>query len=298
MIAENPWCIIVNLKTCNARAWKAWQKFLQENNVRVRFHFTQSISEVSNILADQISNGQKRFLFAGGDGSLHHGGNLLIHLAGDRSHEMIVGVLPCGTGNDWFRTYGLSKGDLIASLQQNKSAPLHLLKLEWPDGTHRYAFNMVGGALDAAVVDYIDSDRFQFAGFLKYPIALIGTLMKPHIWIGEIIVDGKSHTGNWLSIQAGFGKYCGGGMYVLPHAEPSKAGVLLMRPKSIFKLLTSLPKLYNGKIADQKKAIAMHFSTIEINHTGDKIPLEADGEWLGHTPVTITTVMGLMKRLV
>jgi len=101
-----------------------------------------------------------------------------------------------------------------------------------------------------------------------------------------------------LTIQAGFGKYCGGGMYVLPHAESNRAALLLMKPKSIGKMITSLSKLYNGKIAEQKEAIALHFTSMEINHTGIPIPIEADGEWLGYSPVKINVEYGLLNRLI
>lgn len=103
--------------------------------------------------------------------------------------------------------------------------------------------------------------------------------------------------GEWLTIQAGFGKYCGGGMYVLPHAEEIKAALLMMKPKSLWRLLTSLPKLYNGKVSQQKEAIALHFSVMEINHYGAPIPIEADGEALGSTPLKLKVVTGILNRL-
>lgn len=298
MAIEISWTIIVNLKTCKPRRWKAWQNLLHANGISFSLHLTKSISELSDILHHQLSLGQRHFLFIGGDGTLHHGGNLLLHHAGEKSNEIIIGLLPCGTGNDWIRTYGISQNEIIESLILKRSAPLQVLKLQWPDGSTRYAFNMVGGALDAAVVEYLDVNKFQFAGFLKYPLGLLATLMKPHKWNAILKVDGQQIEGPLLTIQAGFGKYCGGGMFVLPHAGNDQAGLLIMRPKSLMRLLTSLPKLYNSKIAHQKEAIAMHFSTLEINHTGEKIPLEADGEFLGYTPVTITAMKGIMNRLI
>ena len=157
---------------------------------------------------------------------------------------------------------------------------------------------MVGGGLDAAVVNSIDNSRFRLGGFLKYPIALLMTLMKPHKWFASIVVDEKTFEGDWLTIEAGFGKYCGGGMYVLPHAKENSAALLLMKPKSLGRIITSIRKLYNGNIGDQKEAITMSFSKIEVLTSDDHIPLEADGEWLGYSPVTITTEMGIMQRLV
>ena len=156
---------------------------------------------------------------------------------------------------------------------------------------------MVGAALDAAVVDAINNSRYANAGVLKYAIGLVATLFKPHSWEGTIIIDGKAIEDDWLTIEAGFGKYCGGGMYVLPHATADNAGLLLMKQKSLVKIFTSLPKLYNGNISQQKEAITRHFTKLEIVHSNKAIPIEADGEWLGYTPVVITAEKGIIQRL-
>ncbi len=297
MSAESPWCVIVNLQTCKIRVWKKWKSLLEENYIPHLIFQTNSIDQLSDVVNDLLAKGHRYFLFAGGDGTIHQGGNYLIQHGKEISNEVVIGVLPCGTGNDWVRSFGIPTRKIIDSLKLRKTVPLNLLRLQWPDGRKRFAFNMVGGALDAAVVDSLNKSSLPILGAIKYPIALLKTLTKPHEWKGSITVDGKKLTGNWLTIQAGFGKYCGGGMYVLPHAEENNAGLLLMRPKTFSKLITSLPKLYNGKIAEQKEAIAMHFSTMEINHVEKPIPIEADGEFLGYSPVIITTLNGVMNRL-
>jgi len=259
---------------------------------------TTSLEQVSNILTILLSEGNRHFLFAGGDGTIHHGGNLLLQLAGGSSRDLVIGALPSGSGNDWVRSYGIEKSKLGRSLKNLQTVPLNVIRLTWPDGKERYAFNMIGGALDAAVVDTLLKSKVMIPGSIKYPIALVKTILKPHRWTGSLDVDGKTYSGDWLTIQAGFGKYCGGGMYVLPHAESNRAALLLMKPKSIGKMITSLSKLYNGKIAEQKEAIALHFTSMEINHTGFPIPIEADGEWLGYSPVKINVEYGMLNRVI
>lgn len=295
---EPHWSVIINSTTCSDKEWTRWQRLLDQNNISYSAFTTDSIESLSGTLSKLLVEGNLYFLFAGGDGTLHHGGNLLIKLAGAASKMITIGVLPSGSGNDWARTFGIETGRLVESLKEGQTVPLHLIKLSWPDGKERYAFNMVGGALDAAVVDFLSSSKINNAGSIKYPLALLKTLMKPHRWNGQLLIDGIVYEGDWLTIQAGFGKYCGGGMYVLPHADTESAGLLLMRPKSLLKLLTSLPKLYNGKVAQQKEAIALHFNSIEIQHNEIPIPIEADGEWLGTSPVNINVEYGMLNRLV
>ena len=297
MTSGQPWNIIINLSTCSTREWSKWQSLLERNKISFAAHQTESLDQVSVILSSLLEKGNQKFLFAGGDGTLHHGGNLLLRLAGEKSIHLMIGVLPSGTGNDWVRTFGVDENKIIVSLKEEHCTPLNVIKMTWPNGRVHYAFNMVGGALDAAVVDSLGKSKLNIPGSIKYPIALLKTLMKPHRWNGIISVDGLNYDGDWLTIQAGFGKYCGGGMYVLPHAETNRAAILLMKPKSILRLLTSLPKLYNGKIAQQREAVALHFSTAEINHSRIPIPIEADGEWLGESPVRLEVCLGKIKRI-
>src|SRR5688500_13555360 len=104
-----PWCIIINLNTCKERAWKRWQQKLDHNAIDYTSYSSDTISTLSLILSQLITSGHRHFLFAGGDGTLHHGGNLLIEHAGDKAKDITIGVLPCGTGNDWWRTFGIPK---------------------------------------------------------------------------------------------------------------------------------------------------------------------------------------------
>lgn len=297
-MSSNQWCIIVNKTTCFKSGWKKWQRLLDANDIQCSLYGTNSVNEFSDIIQKLVGSGNKYFLFVGGDGTIHHGGNLLLYHAAERAKDIVIGMLPCGTGNDWVRSFGVPKEDLIESLRKKTSAPLNILRIEWPDGHVHFAMNMLGAALDAAVVDLLNEKGYSKSSALKYPVALLKTLLKPHHWPGTLIVDGTNFQNDWLTIEAGFGKYCGGGMYVLPHANGNQAGLLMMKQKSLAKILINLPKVYNGKIAQQKEAIAMHFQSLEIHHTLKPIPLEADGEWLGYTPVTITPVYGAMRRIV
>ena len=93
-----PWCIIINQQTCSERKWILWKTCLEKHNIFFTVHKSYTISNFSYILSQLISSGNKYFLFAGGDGTLHHGGNLLIEHAGNKTSDIIIGLLPCGTG--------------------------------------------------------------------------------------------------------------------------------------------------------------------------------------------------------
>lgn len=291
------WCIIVNRQTCTS-GWKKWEAFLGVNKISYSLHHTYSIEEAQGSLRTLYENGNRHYLLVGGDGTIHHAVNILMQLAGHRSSEITIGVLPCGTGNDWVRSFGTTKEKLARNIREEFTAPFNLIKLTWPDGRTRYAVNMVGGALDAAVVFNLKRVSFNIPSWILYPYGLLKTLMKPHQWSGTLKVDHDTYTCDILTIQAGFAKYCGGGMYVLPHAREDSPGLLIMKPKKLLHLLFQLNTIYNGKIIKHKEATALHFEEIDITHSGTPIPIEADGEYLGTSPVKLSACFAAMKRIV
>jgi len=296
-MTQTSWNVIVNRQTCSS-GWKKWEHFLQRNDISYMLHHTYSVEEAHQVLSDAYAQGSLHFLFVGGDGTIHHGVNSLMQIAGQESLKITIGVLPCGTGNDWVRTYGTIKEKLGKNIKEEYTAPYNLIKLTWPDGRIHYAANMVGGALDAAVVNNIKRASYHIPSWILYPYGLLKTLMKPHAWSGTLAVDHDTYTGDILTIQAGFAKYCGGGMHVLPHAREDSPGLLLMKPKKLSKLLFQLHTIYNGKILSHKEALGRHFEVIDISHTGTPIPIEADGEWLGTSPVRLEACFDALKRIV
>ncbi len=291
------WQVIINRQTC-ATGWKKWHAFLEENGISSQLHHTYSIDEAYTTITSLYQQGHLHYLFVGGDGTIHHGVNKLMELSGDQSAAITMGVLPCGTGNDWVRSFGTPLDRLATSIREEYTAPYNIIRITWPDGRTRYAANMVGGALDAAVVLNLKRFSFRIPSWILYPYGLLKTLMKPHLWKGVIRYDQEVFTGEFLTLQAGFAKYCGGGMHVLPHAREDSPGLLIMKPKKLLHLLFQLHTIYNGQIGRHKEAVVKHFEHIDINHTDTPIPIEADGEFQGTTPVKLDACFDAMKRIV
>lgn len=290
------WTVVINRITCR-NAWTTWQAWLEREAIPHTLIHSQSLDDLHNALSGALASGVRHFLFVGGDGTMHHGCNGLLALAGDRASELTVGLLPCGTGNDWVRTFGQPNDKLAQAIRHGSTRPMHVLRVEWSDGRVRFAINMLGGALDAAVVRGLKRASLRIPSFILYPYGLMKALLKPHTWTGTIETDRQTINGAFLTLQAGFGRYCGGGMNVLPHAEVDQPGLLVMRPKSLLAILLQTPDIYNGRILRHKEAIAGHFDSIRITHAGTPIPLEADGEWLGESPVQVRTIYGAMHQV-
>jgi len=284
--APIPFSVIINRTTCR-KAWVEWHAWLDREGIPHELFHTHTLGELETTLEQLLGEGRRHFLFVGGDGTMHHGCNTLLRLAGEGVPGLAAGLLPCGTGNDWIRSFGLSREQLADHLRTGTTRALPILRIRWPAGRIRYAINMLGGALDASVVRGLRRAPVRIPSFILYPYGLLKALLKPHTWPARIETDQLTFEGDILTLQAGFGRYCGGGMFVLPHARPDQPGILVMKPKRLLRILLQTPDIYNGRILRHKEAVYGSFDKIEITHTGWPMPLEADGEWLGESPVTV-----------
>lgn len=295
--AGNSWTVIINSTTCRHRS-KEWLEWLSDQQINYQFYQTTSLSELHSVLEATYMNGNRRYLFVGGDGTMHQGVNCLMQISKEGAKELIVSLLPCGTGNDWVRSFGRKKEMLASALKSSDKKPMHLIKVQWPDGRVRYAVNMLGGGLDASVVKGLRNFPWKWPALILYPLGLVMALLKSHHWNVRIRTNESGYDEKLLTLQAGFGQYCGGGMYVLPFANGDvPAALLMIKQKSLLSILLSTPKIYNGKILRQKQAIGAHFMNMEITHTDKPFPVEADGEFLGYSPCTLTVMINPIWRI-
>ena len=60
------------------------------------------------LIKTAITNGYRKFICIGGDGTLHHMVNGVMNQNQIPSHKISIAVIPIGTGNDWVKNYNIS----------------------------------------------------------------------------------------------------------------------------------------------------------------------------------------------
>ena len=110
---------------------------------------------------------------------------------------------------------------------------------------------------------------------------------------GEVTVraGGEEHRGRMHDVIVANGRYLGGGMKMLPDAEPDDGlfDVLLIGDLTKRDLLLTLPKTYRGRHLPHPKATLLRGATVEIE-SPEPLPVELDGEQPGTTPVRFEIV--------
>ena len=221
----------------------------------------------------------------GGDGFIHE---IIQHLV---SRNLPLGVIPCGTGNDFARSLGIHQLSFEKQLEVignpiTKSIDLGLVGKSW------FAAILSSG-FDALVNERANLMTWP-KGRMKYNIAMIEKLiaLKSHPY--RIRLDQSEIHIEATIVTVANGASYGGGMKVCPEAslEDGLFDVMVLGKVSRFELLKVFPKVYRGTHVGHPAVTFYRCSEIEIDGFGSSF---ADGEPVSQLPLTATCVSGALK---
>ena len=221
----------------------------------------------------------------GGDGFIHE---IIQHLV---PRNLPLGVIPCGTGNDFARSLGIHQLSFEKQLEVignpiTKSIDLGLVGKSW------FAAILSSG-FDALVNERANLMTWP-KGRMKYNIAMIEKLiaLKSHPY--RIRLDQSEIHIEATIVTVANGASYGGGMKVCPEAslEDGLFDVMVLGKVSRFELLKVFPKVYRGTHVGHPAVTFYRCSEIEIDGFGSSF---ADGEPVSQLPLTATCVSGALK---
>ena len=232
----------------------------------------------------------KRFLVAvGGDGTVNEVVNGM--MSDDRSFvpEAVLGVVALGRGCDFVRTFGIPAmpAHAVAHLDGAESFPIDLGKVSFQrDGRAltRYFANIAEAGLGARVAR--TAARLpRWLGPTVYPVAFWAEVLRHRGAEARVDLVDRTYEGPLNTLIVANGQFLRGGMKIAPRAAPTD-GLLdvLIERASPLEAVAVLPKVYRGEhLPHPDIRLAKR---VRVSIDGPPLPLEADGEMLGHTPAT------------
>ena len=221
----------------------------------------------------------------GGDGFIHE---IIQHIT---PRQIALGVIPCGTGNDFARSIGIFKLPLMRQLElieQGVATQIDLGRVE-----EKWFAAILSSGFDALVNDRANTMRWP-RGRMRYNIAMVEKLiaLRPHRY--RIRVDE-----NYMDVQATLvtvanGPSYGGGMNVCPDASITDGlfDVMVLGKVSRIELLKVFPKVYRGAHVGHPAVTFYRCSEVEIQGSGSSF---ADGEPVAQLPLKAHCVSAALK---
>lgn len=305
MSVSNNWLIIVNPNAGNGNGRKDWPviaSYLSKYNIFYKVSFTLTRRHAIELTQKGIAEGFRKLIAVGGDGTLNEVVNGIFTQTICPTTDIELSMIMVGTGNDWGKMFEIPDS-YEAAIRVIKKGSVRLQDagiVNFYDGIKRdfrYFINIAGLGFDAVVVKRTNHTRDKgYKGKAVYFLNLLRSLMLYSHTSTSVEIDGKRIHHNILSISIGIGRYSGGGMRQTPVAIPDDGlfDITVIKNMKKSEAIFSLKKLYDGTLLDHPKIESYQGRDISID-SDPLIHLEADGESLGHSPITFTIIPQSIK---
>lgn len=280
--------IIVNPFAGNGKCGKYLDDIKSDlNSLENRFllkttRYSGHATKIAEIYADSYDV----IISVGGDGTLNE---IINGLAPEKEKE--IGVLPLGSGNDFFinlsnvKSSKVSLNDLIYSESLISDADIGIVQYKEPGSEEiitRKFINALGVGFDALVAHYNQQGKF-FQGIGSYFTAIFKSIVsyKALKIYGDL--DNIDFSGDNLMLTVGNGKSSGGGFKLNPNAVINDGFLDLTKVDYLNRkrIFSALPLAVKGDIHKVPEAEMYQFKSAEFN-LKNPYYLHTDGEVLSN----------------
>jgi len=309
---QNSWLVIVNPHAGSSKCDRDWPKIkrlLEDQAFNMRIIFTERQFHAIELVKSNIENeGFTKIIVVGGDGTLNEVVNGIFRQKRYGTHEITLGVITVGTGNDWGRMYEIPESykKQIKLLKKGYTFLQDVGEVEYRhavDEEKRYFINIAGMGYDALVAKKTNLMKQRGkGGALAYLLNLVSGLFQYKITYLDIVADGKTiFSGSVFSMSIGICKYNGGGMMQLPDAIPDDGlfDITVIRKTTKYRIVTNIKNLYDGSFINMREVEQYRGKMISItSKPPQKLYLETDGESLGHSPLDFKVIPKAIRLIV
>jgi len=252
---------------------------LREKGLHVDVIASTAPGHAAELAREAYTQGYRRFIAVGGDGTAHELLNGIFTHAGASAH-ISLGFLPLGTGNSFLRDFTDNGPEAaLQALLENRKRPVDLLRLTHSTG-QIYAFNLLSVGFTADVAA-LTNRRFKSLGRFGYLLGVFLRVVQLRRRAFALRCDDDK---DWderrcLFLTFNNSKYTGGTMLIAPQSDPTDGLIEFVRwgPIGRLGLLRMLPKLYDGTHLHHPLASRRAVRRVEFNLPAP-IDVMIDGE--------------------
>ncbi len=303
------WLFIVNPAAGGGIVGKRWseaERQLKAANISFDAIFTEKKLHATLLAKQAIEQGCRKLVAVGGDGTGNEVVNGILLQTVCPPEQVAFTIFPSGTGNDWIKMHRIPAKTRLWIKYFQKAVPsiqdVGWLSYQKDSVEHRrYFFNVAGLSYDAYVARRSESRKGKMSSKIVYLFFIFRCLFEFKIPRIRLCFDGQTVDKRLYTVNVGICRYSGGGLQLVPQALPHDGKLALTFVERIPKLAVLLitPLIYLGKIGWHP---AVHLHQVEevfVDSSGQEFVLvEADGEFLGNTPVQMGILKAKLKILI
>ncbi|NNC71009.1 MAG: diacylglycerol kinase family lipid kinase [Flavobacteriaceae bacterium] len=262
------------------------------NLSRVQFISTLRKKHAIELAKNATEQGCDYLIAIGGDGTLHEVVNGMLQSKAPSTDYPVLGLLPYGSANDFARTAGITNSiqELFKLIESRTTQKIDVGNIILSQTKEiRFFINIAGIGLGPEVVQNIERSSSVFGAdfnYFKHIIKGFFSYTKKEVSCTSPLWQWK---GRLLQMAVANGRYFGNGICAAPDAKLTNGQfqVSIFGDLSIWDYLKNMGKLKKGvKIVHSH--VSYYEATEVVVDNNDACGIEADGEYVGLLPATIT----------
>jgi len=266
------------------------EQVFRQTGVAADIRITASLGDLEDQALKAIASGAKLLFAAGGDGTLQG----LVNAA--FGHDVVLGVVPAGGGNDFARALGLPRNPMEAlrAALQGQPQEVDLARVRFGDGRQRLFLGGGGIGLDADAAKFSGGAFRNWPGRTRYIASAICAYARYRPGRVRIDIDSEGSVPSWqVCVLASVlnTPTFGAGIRLSPGARINDGllDFVFLGELPVGRLLFALPQLALRGTLNLPNLRAVRFRRMCIE-TETTAYFHGDGELLGPTPIDIEVV--------
>lgn len=285
--------VVNNKNNRLAKVLPRLDQFCQQANMgSVQFSSTLRKKHAIELAKHATENGCDYIIAVGGDGTLHEVINGVLQSNIPSKEYPAIGLLPHGSANDFARSARISNSieELVELIQSNSTQKIDLGKIIIQKTQEtRYFINIAGVGLGSEVAQNLEQSssvlgpgfnyfKHIIKGFLSYVKKEVSCTSSTWQWKGKL-----------LQMTVANGCYYGNANYIAPDAKltDGQFKVAIFGDLSIWDYLINFGNLKKG-VKINLPQVSYHDAYEVLLESNDSCGIEADGEYVGLAPATIS----------
>jgi diacylglycerol kinase (ATP) len=302
--------------------WPEIKRKLDASGVEYQTYETTARGDATGKTRAFLRSGVNSIVVVGGDGTLSEAAEGFFEFNDDLeapptaiNPSATLGVLPAGTGDDFARGLAGTRAplqtwiDKLVAHARGESQTLTVDVLYGRCNGYEKPFIClnastmgIGGETAGRVAAQGQVMR-KFSGEFRFVFAAVGALAAWRERRVIVTVDGRTVSDGPMNLVAvGNALYCGGGMMLSPDAriDDGKLDVITASGLSRANVVTELSRIHTGGHVKNPKVTITQGTIVRVETLmlQDAMPLEADGNVRGVTPVQFQIMPGALRFVI
>ena len=287
---SNHWTIIANPVSGRGLARRTGERvadLLHERGVNADLMMSGAPGDCERLAREALARGVRQVAACGGDGTVHEVIN------GLANSDAVLGVVPCGRGNDLARALGLSRDvkDVVNTLVHGVDRAIDLGKV-----SDRFFATVASLGFDTAVAQRMRSRPSRLGGTASYCLAVLQTLFGYRSPLVRLQGDFGIFKGRILLAATANAPFYGSGVKIAPDAivDDGVLDVCIVADVSRWTVLRMFLRAYSGAHVGHSAVRIVQTRALQIE-SDDPLWIFADGEPMCEVPAEIEVVPGALK---